>query len=295
MIQPTRPENTYAIGRDCQDSLIVIGSGLLNLRHMNVSMEPNPPVRSLSQSELPVPETPVARAEVRPVTQLKWHQHAMLRIAATVMRIWTRTLRFEMDAEELATLTNTEQPVVFILWHNRLFTAGEIYRRYRKRRTLCALISASRDGAWLSALFGMLGIKAARGSSSRRGLNAARELIAELREGNDVGITPDGPRGPCYDFKEGAAMITEITQSPIIMVSVAHSPSNSWRVSKSWDGFWLPHPFARLRVHCRRMAGSTDVNWPSERTEAARQLRERLLEITDDGGSTTLPVTRAGR
>src|SRR5581483_5081500 len=56
-----------------------------------------------------------------------------------------------------------EQPIVFLVWHNRLFVVAEIYRRFRGRRPTYGLVSASRDGAWLAAFFSLMGLKAVRG------------------------------------------------------------------------------------------------------------------------------------
>src|SRR5665647_1413860 len=93
---------------------------------------------------------------------------------ALLVRLWGMTLRFELSPEDEATFRKRDVPVTIVLWHNRLFLASEIYRRYRHKRPLYALISASKDGAWLVAFFSMVGgMDAARGSSSRLGREAA--------------------------------------------------------------------------------------------------------------------------
>lgn len=192
-----------------------------------------------------------------------------------LVRLWARTLRLEIDPEERRAFERKDEPLAFVLWHNRLFMVAEFYRRYRGGRPVYGLVSASRDGAWLAAFFSLAGLRAVRGSSSQHARAAARSLIEVLRAGNDIGITPDGPRGPCYDFKPGALIV--VRQSGATMLLLGASFSSAWRV-KSWDGFYLPKPFSRVKVRCVRQAAQ---DLPG-RDEAARILQERLKELNPD-------------
>jgi lysophospholipid acyltransferase (LPLAT)-like uncharacterized protein len=203
-----------------------------------------------------------------------WRRAAVWPLAAAV-RLWSSTLRFSMSAEDLHNVTQTAQPTLYILWHNRLFVIAEMVRRYRGGRPTYALISASRDGAWLSAFFSSAGLKPVRGSSSRLGREAVTALVEELRAGNDVGITPDGPRGPAYELKPGALVVARRARTRVMLVGMDFE--SSWRLP-SWDGFYLPKPFSRVHVRCA-VLGSDALK---DRDEAARQLGERLAEINPD-------------
>src|SRR6185295_11614938 len=94
-----------------------------------------------------------------------------------IVRLWGRTLKFEESPEDLRNWTKKDVPVAMVLWHNRLFLSAEIVRRYRQGRPVYALVSASQDGAWLSAFFSLVGMQTARGSSSRLGREAASALV----------------------------------------------------------------------------------------------------------------------
>jgi len=166
-------------------------------------------------------------------------------------------------------------PVVFMLWHNRLFLAPECYRRYRNRRPIYALISASRDGAWLAAFFSLIGMRAVRGSSSRLGREAASLLVEVLREGRDVGVTPDGPRGPCYEFKPGALVVAQLAAAPVLLFGVKYH--SAWRL-KSWDGFYLPKPFSRVALRCELAPDGV----ADDRDTGAQRIATRLREINPD-------------
>jgi lysophospholipid acyltransferase (LPLAT)-like uncharacterized protein len=184
-------------------------------------------------------------------------------------------MRLEIDPEERRTFESGAEPVAFVLWHNRLFLVPEFYRRYRGGRAVYGLVSASRDGAWLAALFSVVGMRAVRGSSSLMGREGATALVGVLRAGHDIGITPDGPRGPCYDFKPGALIVTRRTQTPLLLLGAEYA--SAWRV-RSWDGFYVPVPFSRVRVRCIRVQPEPGA----DRAETARAVAARLRELNPD-------------
>ena len=70
--------------------------------------------------------------------------------------MWGRTLRFEADPATYERLTKSDEPVAIVLWHNRLFLSPEMFRRYRPKRRVYGLVSASKDGAWLAAFYRMI-------------------------------------------------------------------------------------------------------------------------------------------
>jgi lysophospholipid acyltransferase (LPLAT)-like uncharacterized protein len=192
-----------------------------------------------------------------------------------LMRLWGMTLRFETSPEDLERYRTRDQPVAIVLWHNRLFLSAEIVRRFRKGRPAYALVSASRDGAWLSAFFSIVGMRTVRGSSSRLGREAATALVEVLRKGDDIGITPDGPRGPCYDLKPGALIVARRTKAPLILVGAKFR--SAWRM-KSWDRFYLPKPFSRVQMRCIVVPPEA----LTDRDAAAERVRELLLGINPD-------------
>lgn len=192
-----------------------------------------------------------------------------------LLGLWGRTLRLEASADDLRNYTKNDEPVAIVLWHNRLFLAAEIVRRYRKGRPAYALVSASQDGAWLTAFFSLVGLRTVRGSSSRLGREAATALVEMLRQGYDVGITPDGPRGPCYELKPGAIIVARRTGAPVLLVG-AEFPS-AWRL-RSWDRFILPVPFSRVRMRCEIIT-PTQL---ADRDAGVELLRQRLLALNPD-------------
>lgn len=195
---------------------------------------------------------------------------------AMLVFAWMRSLRFELEGESRSILADLEHPAIHLLWHNRLMAAPEVHRRFLGRHPLTVLISASRDGAWLARLFQRAGIRASRGSSSRRALAATRAMLNAVRGGSDLGVTPDGPRGPCYSVKPGLARAIAITRRPAVIMMPEFLRA---RRLDSWDGFYLPGFGSRVRLRVRRIEAD-DPNLRLPDAEGAAWLRQRMMEMT---------------
>ena len=160
---------------------------------------------------------------------------------------WARTIRLRLDDGSLKAASYQAEPLIIIMWHNTLFMAPIAHRRLRQSRRVYGLISASRDGGGLAYFFRCVGIGAVRGSSSRFGREGFKNIIHCHREGHDVSITPDGPRGPAHVMKAGAVLAARRVQSPVLLVGVSYD--RYWRL-KSWDRFFLPVPFSTVTMQC---------------------------------------------
>jgi lysophospholipid acyltransferase (LPLAT)-like uncharacterized protein len=173
--------------------------------------------------------------------------------------------------------------VIFCIWHNRLATCVKVLEVHRRPHNsgagMAALVSASRDGALLARILEWFHIQPVRGSSSRRGAQALRELTTWAERSHDLTITPDGPRGPRYQVQDGITSLAQLTGLPIVPVAL----NLNWKISaKSWDKFQIPLPFARCEAvvgkSIRVPANASDA----EREELRRQLETELRAITRD-------------
>ena len=181
-----------------------------------------------------------------------WYHWIWVVPAAGFLRLWLATLRFRSNVDRI---DDTEGPVVLLLWHDKLFVSSWIANRYF-RRPVTALISTSKDGAWLVAFFRLLGITAVRGSSNRRGAAALITLTRSMRAGCHVGITPDGPKGPALEFKPGAVSLARLTRTPFVIMGIRYH--SCWRM-RSWDRFALPVPFSKVEVTLLREPVATEA------------------------------------
>jgi lysophospholipid acyltransferase (LPLAT)-like uncharacterized protein len=232
-------------------------------------------VKTIALNE-PAPTSPAPAASTE-VHEISGWRRVLLWPFGLVLKLWGMTLRFELTPEDRANYTRKDQPVAIVLWHNRLFLAAEIVRRFRQGRPAYALVSASQDGAWLTAFFSLAGLRTVRGSSSRLGREAATALVDTLRAGHDVGITPDGPRGPCYDLKPGSVIVPRRTGAPVLLVGGEFT--SAWRLG-SWDRFYVPKPFSRVRMRCEVLLPAQ----LADRDAGLALMRERLLALNPDLG-----------
>ena len=203
------------------------------------------------------------------------HRLAALALSWSIRTV-NRTLRYESREALHQWRQVNDSPVIFCLWHNRLFLCPMLYRRLkadsRTSRRMAVMVSTSRDGALLSEIFNAFRIHPVRGSTSRLGSRALRELVGLAREGWDIGITPDGPRGPRYQIQQGIVALAQLTELPIVPIS--YELSGKW-TTHSWDRFQIPRPFSRCHI---RIAPPLSV--PRSLDNAARsQITNRLQEI----------------
>lgn len=130
------------------------------------------------------------------------------------------------------------QPFILVFWHSRIFFASWYFSFYR----CYALISRHSDGELVAAAVEKLGIRSARGSTTRGGGAALRELVRMIKKGFNAGITPDGPTGPARKLQDGVISLGQLSQRPIIPISF--SSRHAVRL-KSWDRFMVPVPFSK--------------------------------------------------
>ena len=171
-----------------------------------------------------------------------------------------------------------DDQMIGIAWHNRLFFFAPIMPKRHLVRTV-AVVSASRDGQYIADLIHYFGLRAARGSSSRKGVHALREAIEAIEAGCHVALTPDGPRGPRYRMKPGPVLLASHCGKPIVPVSI--NASSYWSIN-SWDGFQIPKPGARLDL----VFGDGIVVPPDLDAAAVEEYRAKveaaLMAITQD-------------
>lgn len=190
----------------------------------------------------------MTRAEMerqRRVREIPFRQLLWLFPLAMLLRLWLWTLRISMDADVARRIAETKTPLIVVFWHNRLFISADLRRRFRPFGKMNGLVSPSKDGAWLAAFFKFLGIGTVRGSTSRRGGQAMLEIYRKISRGEDVAITPDGPRGPRYKFNPGAALIAQKTRATVVLIGSEYR--HAIRL-KSWDGFIIPLPFSKVEL-----------------------------------------------
>lgn len=131
-------------------------------------------------------------------------------------------------------------PVVFIFWHE--YIPCPVY--LRPHCNVAMLVSRHRDAEWLSQAGRLMGFQTVRGSTKRGGGAALREMFRTSRTMN-LGITPDGPRGPRRHVAAGCVYLSSKLEVPLVPFGIGyHKP---WRMP-TWDRFAVPRPYSRARI-----------------------------------------------
>lgn len=202
-------------------------------------------------------------------------------LAVILLRIVFSTIRLRFNDRPGITDGRYTRPVIMCFWHNRILAITHCFlRKYPRttRKGVSVLTSPSRDGEILARVANGLGMGAVRGSSSRKGSQALREMVRLIETGKDIAITPDGPRGPRYHLNPGAILLAQSTGA--VLAPVHAKFSHAIRL-KTWDGFTIPLPFSTITV-------TVDTPIPvskqltEEEFETTRSQLETLLENEAD-------------
>jgi lysophospholipid acyltransferase (LPLAT)-like uncharacterized protein len=208
------------------------------------------------------------------------------RLAARMFYLLLRMLRFTWrvnfsDPHGMME-AGRDRPFIVCAWHNRLAYAMIAIRegiQPKTGRRMAAMVSASRDGAFLVEILRAFDVEPVRGSTSRRGRQALLELSRQVKAGLHLGITPDGPRGPCYEIQDGILSLAQLTGLPIVPMGCQARRKVRF---KSWDRFQLPWPL----THCD-VAFGEPLEVPRKATDEQRNalkddLKRRMMEINPE-------------
>lgn len=188
--------------------------------------------------------------------------------------LWAKSSRMDVvGEEEYKKLRQKGRPVIFLVWHGRLFVVPYFFRK----RGVSALISPSRDGEILSRIASGWG-RVIRGSGSHVIKDAWNVMKKELQDGGELIIVPDGPRGPNRKMKLGALKLAQETGAFLVPFTFSSSRKKSL---KSWDQFLIFRPFSKVVV-IYGPPSSVKPGLDEEDLEKERQRMERFMIELDD-------------
>ncbi len=140
------------------------------------------------------------------------------------IRMLGKTLRVRtLHADRVKAFWEAGRPVILAFWHGRQLMLPLGYGGSR----LSILISEHRDGELIHRIVRRFGFDTVRGSTTRGGVRALRQLARLGRSGVGLAVTPDGPRGPRCVAQAGVVELAKLTGLPILPYTFAASKKNS--------------------------------------------------------------------
>ena len=188
-----------------------------------------------------------------------------------VIRAYCRTFRISVINEApWQDYLQKGGSLLFCCWHQQVFPTLAYIWKYRDISPPL-MISLSNDGDIGAGIVRRAGWTPVRGSSSKGGLKALKQMIRELRRSRLAGHIVDGPQGPAGIVKPGTISLAQAARAVIVPVSI--SADRAWFFN-SWDRFMLPKPFAGIQfrfgemIHLNDAAGKTEVEASRFRLES---------------------------
>lgn len=183
------------------------------------------------------------------------------------------TLRWRTEGLEHldAVRTSGHQPVM-AFWHGRILPATYYFRNQQ----IVVITSENFDGEWIARIIERFGYGTARGSTTRGGRRALRQLMRDLRAGRAVGFTLDGPRGPARRAQPGAVWLAAATGNPVVPF---HLEASAHWTLKSWDQTQIPRPFSTVALVVGEPLYVPAAARESGQGEACAELERRLAQL----------------
>ena len=203
---------------------------------------------------------------------MSWFATLCLRLLFLTVKVDHRNIAPEGSPYVRPTRT---QRYTFCMWHDHIVLAAFSLETFN----LAGLISQHRDGSYLADSVMMAGIRPVRGSTSRGGLEAVREILSlpELH----LAMTPDGPRGPRHQMKEGIIYISSRSGRPVVPCALL--ADRYWSVNGSWTDMIVPKPFSKVLL----IAGTPmfiPEDLPREEMAALAELLQSEMNRLEDIG-----------
>ncbi len=215
------------------------------------------------------------------LSRYSFGQRIVIRIIGLLLYISVgiigKTIRFEIEGgENLERIEREGKRPILGFWHDRIFLATYYFRN----RGIVVMSSQSFDSEYVARFIQRFGYGIVKGSSTRGGVGGLVGMIRVMRDGLPAGFTLDGPKGPRYIAKPGAAVLAKKTQNPILPFTV--EPKSFWTL-RSWDRLHVPKPFTRARVFVGEPISVSSKADEAELENKQRDLQASLDELVKRG------------
>ena len=180
--------------------------------------------------------------------------------------------KFIVEGENnINALIKKNQSFILVSWHGKILTVFH----YFANKNYIGLASISKDAELIVRVGELIGYSFVRGSSSRGGSGAYKDMVRLLKiSSTKIIITPDGPQGPEHTPKPGAIKLAQETGVPII--PVIGDAKKSW-VFKNWHNFYLSKLFSPIKL----VIGEPIYFQKEESLDVCTRILKEKLNFTD--------------
>ncbi|MFH0844668.1 MAG: lysophospholipid acyltransferase family protein [Pseudomonadota bacterium] len=187
----------------------------------------------------------------------KWFQLVLYKL----IRMYSRTFRLSVENEDgWLSILQGGGKILICTWHQQFFSAIRHFKKYQIYKP-SLMISQSIDGEIIAGIAKLTGWNPVRGSSSKGGKSALKEMIQALKTTGLAAHIVDGPRGPIGHVKAGAIRLALETGAFIVPFYAA--ADSAWFFN-SWDKFFVPKPFSKVTL---RFDGPLKLEYPESESE----------------------------
>ncbi len=194
----------------------------------------------------------------------------LLPLIVLLIRILGRTIRWKKRRD-----FDKDRKVIYAIWHGHALSLAV----FSMDRGIYTLASRFQDGEIAARILKGLGFNVVRGSTEegraqKGGRRGTLQLVKVLREGRNVAITVDGPKGPPFRVKKGVIFLAQKTGATIIPAVARFEKAI---VLNSWDRFIIPYPFTKGEVLVGKEIRVSESDDPEEKR---LELEEELLSLS---------------
>lgn len=199
-------------------------------------------------------------------------QQIAQRVVPPIVYVFMRIVWFTTSRKFHFITPIDEAQHVCVCWHGELFMSPQAYRKIHKKHPASAIISSHFDGSLIAGTLNLLHIRPLRGSSRKGAKQVLMQAFKSIKRGEEVLITPDGPKGPRHSMSDGAIGIALKSKLPIFIMNF--KAEDYWQL-KSWDRFVIPKPFTKVDFYIQSISLEGMAL-----DEARAYLLEKMLEHT---------------
>ncbi|MCP4969723.1 MAG: lysophospholipid acyltransferase family protein [Arcobacter sp.] len=193
------------------------------------------------------------------------------RVVPYLLQLFVKFIYFTSKKVFHHTTINQNEAYVVAFWHGELLMQPFNYKQLKPHGKVSAMISQHKDGEAITRTVEHLGIHSIRGSSSKGAAKVLISAIKKIKGGDDIAITPDGPRGPRHSVADGIVAISKKTNAKILIFNC--KPTSYWQFN-SWDKFIVPKPFGTIEFFIQEPLDISEL----EMKDAKELIKAKMLE-----------------